>query len=271
VHLNEVAAEIGVVLVGRPRHGANAGAYAVRTADGTDAVLKIVTDAPEESALVAALRTRGYPIPAVMRSGTIGDVAYELTELVDGAPVDQPAIEQLRAVEDLIARQRDIGLGSGDWIEHMVTSVTAGCSGYCEHAAMRSHSEATRALLERLRRLADARRDVDVRTVDAVHYDFSPYNVLVRGDDVTGVVDWDGARLGDAAFDLVTLAFYTYDIEVRDALVAAAGARTSAPALELYAAHMVLRQVDWSLRHHESAEAEWFMGIGETLLGRLAT
>jgi phosphotransferase family enzyme len=275
IDVNEVADAIGVVLAHRLPHGANAGAHAVRTSDGVDAVLKVVAKEPSEarpeSVLVGALRARGYPMPAILRSGTVGKAHYELWELVDGTPMDQPTPAQLPAIRDAIDRQRAIGLGESDWVGHMVTSVTDGCVGYCEHAAMRAHSERTRALLDQLRRVADERRGIEVPTDDAVHYDFSPYNIVVREDRITGVVDWDGARLGDAAFDLVTLAFYTYDAVVRDALIAAA--RESAPrsAIELYAAHMVLRQVDWSLRHHGPAEVEWFMGIGSALLARVAT
>ena len=76
-------------------------------------------------------------------------------------------------------------------------------------------------MLERLRRIADAAQRIDVSDRDVVHYDFSPHNVLVDDDRITGVVDWDGATNGDAAFDLVTLASFTYDYAVRDELLAA--------------------------------------------------
>ena len=108
--------------------------------------------------------------------------------------------------------------------------------------------------------------NLDVADTDVVHYDFSPYNIIASGDRITGVVDWDGATSGDAAFDLVTLATYTYDFGLRDELLAAAAASTAPRALALYAAHMVLRQVDWSLRHHDEATVEWFLGIGTALL-----
>ncbi len=58
---------------------------------------------------------------------------------------------------------------------------------------------------------------------------------------------------GDRAFDLATLLFYFYDHDEirgqRARLLDLAGP----PAACAYLAHMVLRQVDWSLRHHPAA------------------
>ena len=96
--------------------------------------------------------------------------------------------------------------------------------------------------------------------------DLAPHNTLVDGDRITGVIDWEGSTTGDAAFDLVTHALYTFDVGLRDALLDAARARTDADALPLYAAHMVLRQVDWSIRFHDPAAGAWSIGIGTALL-----
>ena len=65
------------------------------------------------------------------------------------------------------------------------------------------------------------------------------------------------ATSGDAAFDLVTLAYYTYDPILHIAILDAARARTDPRALALYAAHMVLRQVDWSLHYHDAAAVRY--------------
>ena len=59
---------------------------------------------------------------------------------------------------------------------------------------------------------------------------------------------------------------YTYDTELRRRLLDAARARTDPAALRLYAAHMVLRQVDWSIRHHGGTEVRWFVDTGTALL-----
>jgi hypothetical protein len=270
VEPHEIAAAIGVEFIGRLAHGEGSGAYAVRIADGTQAVLKLFTgdvlDLGAPASVTDTLRARGYPAPATFAAGAVDGTGYRLIELLAGEPVEELSAGLLPNVFELIALQRDVGLvGRQPWVDDMVTSVVDGRTGYCEHAAMAAHSDETRALLDRLRRIADDARNVSVATADVVHYDFSPYNILASGDRITGVVDWDGATSGDAAFDLVTLASYTYDDAVRDELLAVAAA-TDPRALALYAAHMVLRQVDWSLRHHDEGTVEWFLGIGVALL-----
>jgi hypothetical protein len=56
---------------------------------------------------------------------------------------------------------------------------------------------------------------------------------------------------GNRAFDLATLLFYRYDHEDIRHLLRARLLDLAGPlAARAYLAHMVLRQVDWSLRHH---------------------
>ena len=271
VEPSDIAAANGVELIGRLPHGEGTGAYEVRRADGTSAVLKLFTgdvfDLGGSTELTDALRARGYPAPMIDTAGVVDGVRYEIQQRMPGEPLEQATSDRVGPLRELIQLQRDVGLpGRGPWLDDMVSSVVDGCTGYCEHAAMIDHSDETRTMLERLRRIADQARGVAISDADVVHYDFSPYNVLVVGDRITGVVDWDGATSGDAAFDLVTLAAFTYDYSVRDELLAVAATLTEPRALALYAAHMVLRQVDWSLRNHGETEVAWFMGIGTDLL-----
>jgi aminoglycoside phosphotransferase (APT) family kinase protein len=92
---------------------------------------------------------------------------------------------------------------------------------------------------------------------DFVHFDFNPANLLSDGTSVTGVIDVNPPVLaGDRAFDLATLLFYHYDHDtirdrLRERLLDLAGPRPASA----YLAHMVLRQVDWSLRFHPGVPA----------------
>ena len=88
-----------------------------------------------------------------------------------------------------------------------------------------------------------------------MHYDFNLANLLSDGTSITGVIDINPPALaGDRAFDLATLLFYLYDHEeLRDRLRARILELTSRSAADAYLAHMVLRQVEWSLRHYPGA------------------
>jgi hypothetical protein len=233
-------------------------------------VLKIesglVADFAVAHALTHGLRARGCPVPARLDHGSVGGIRYELLELLPGKSLETVTPGLLPDVVRVHELLYDLDMpGRAPWLDDMVTSVTEGRSGYCEHAALRAHDP---DLLDRLRSIADAAAHAETPTADAVHFDFSPLNILAADDRVTGVVDWNGATSGDASFDLVTLAFYTHDADVHATLLDRARARTDPRALQLYAAHMVLRQVDWSLRFHPD-QLPWFTDLGLALLAEV--
>ena len=80
-------------------------------------------------------------------------------------------------------------------------------------------------------------------------------NLLSDGQRITGVVDINPPPLsGDRAFDLATLLFYVYDAaELRSRILARLSVLAGWDAVRAYLAHMVLRQVEWSVRHHPDA------------------
>jgi aminoglycoside phosphotransferase len=269
VEAADLARAIGCTLVRQLGGGEGEGAYEVRAADDTRAVLKFTRgghlDFERAAVVTAALRARDYPAPATLATGTVDGVRYGLTELMPGSPLPELTAAFLPRVIDLVDRQQAVGLpGRAPWVLDMVTSVVDGRAGYCEHAAMQSYSSETAAFLDRLRTIAAAHADVDVASDDVVHTDFHTRNMVAVGDEVTGVFDWEGATSGDRTFDLVTQALYAPNF--RAALLEAAAHRTDPRALELYAAHMALRQVDWSIRHHGPAEVRWALDQGNALL-----
>ena len=79
-----------------------------------------------------------------------------------------------------------------------------------------------------------------------MHWDYTTANILARGDEITGVVDWDGVCKGDRLFDLVTLYYYTRTQSLRDYVAE----RLRPAVLAAYLAAMVVRQVAYSLKFH---------------------
>jgi aminoglycoside phosphotransferase (APT) family kinase protein len=127
---------------------------------------------------------------------------------------------------------------------------------YCLHSTLQARPD-TRGLLRVVRRIGDRYGPAIPAADDFVHYDFTPANLLTDGAAVTAVIAINPPVLaGDRAFDLATLLFCRYGHDdIRDLLRARlldlAGPQTARACL----AHMVLRQVDWSLRHHPTAPA----------------
>jgi len=112
-------------------------------------------------------------------------------------------------------------------------------------------------LLAALRRIGENCGPAVPPGVDFTHFDFQFLNLLSDGHAITGVIDVNPPPLcGDRAFDLVTLLFYVYDTdELRRPILARLSGLASRPAVRAYLAHMVLRQVEWSVRHHPGAPA----------------
>ena len=152
----------------------------------------------------------------------------------------------------------------------LVLSVLRGFDEYCVIASLRDYSTTTAELLARLQALVTANADVALPTNDIVHFDFTAANILVVNGEISGVIDWDAPCAGDRAFDLATLLFYAGDQpELRAMLVRYYVERASWDTLRLYLAHMIVRQLDWSIRYHERAVVEHWLGVSQLIAREL--
>jgi hypothetical protein len=212
-----------------------------RDLDGLQAVIRVVD----------RLRSRWYPVTRYVVRGLHPSGAYVVQSALPGAPVKRLTASQIEQIVALNDRQRGLATTSTPpWPDQIVTDVLQGGDGYCLLDPMRRHSPATARLLEIVQGLVGQHRDVSAPTDDIVHFDFQPSNILAMPDKISGVVDWDGACPGDRAFDLATLLFYVYDQDTaRDALWHRLGEIAEPRATAVYLAHLIHRQVDWSIRH----------------------
>jgi Ser/Thr protein kinase RdoA (MazF antagonist) len=191
-------------------------------------------------------------------------LAFWVQERLSGSALDRGQPEPDRA---MLARllpelfrlndaQAGLGTGTRGWADLITRTLTTGGDGYCLHATLQARAD-TRDLLQVLRRIGDRCGPAIPAADDFVHYDFTLANLLSDGTTITGVIDVNPPVLaGDRAFDLATLLFYLYDQDgIRDLLYARLMDLAGPQAACAYLAHMVLRQVDWSLRFHPGAAA----------------
>ena len=255
-----------------PAGGESRNAFWITDRAGTVSVLKIMPDAPHEAAghlralgaVLARLRDRGYPAPRFHAVGHVPGLVYWVQQRLPGSPLDQgpggpDGAALARLLPELLAlndAQAGLGTGPRRWRGLLTQTLTSGGDGYCLHSTLQA-SPAARDLLPVLRRIGDRCGPAIPDGQDFVHYDFTPANLLTDGTSITGVIDINPPVLaGDRAFDLATLLFYHYDHDdIRDRLRARLLTLAAPQAACAYLAHMVLRQVDWSLRHHPAAAA----------------
>ena len=119
---------------------------------------------------------------------------------------------------------------------------------YVDLAVLELHSE---ELLRRCQASCPRAEGEFADPGDLVHWDYTTSNILAGGDEITGVVDWDGVCNGDRLFDLVTLYYYTRTTSLRDYVEA----RLRRDVFSAYLAAMVVRQVAYSLKFHRRRRA----------------
>jgi len=269
-----------IVRAGGPRlapvepmgHGA-VGAWLVRWPDGHRGVLTWAPPRPPDAGpggldqtltLVEAARSAGQPAPRYEAVVPLpaGDVAI-VQELAAGVPVTGPVGPRLvDHVLELAERRRRVLHGHPLAGEASSLSLRADGPGYCLHGPLADHDHRSRGLRERIEEIGAEPGADELRGADLVHFDYHLGNVLVdaaRGDRVSAIVDWDGARAGDVGLDLAILAF---DLSRRAPELAHRVERrlldtTDRRDVRRFWAHAALRMVDWSLRHHPEHVEHW--------------
>jgi aminoglycoside phosphotransferase (APT) family kinase protein len=253
--------------------GGEVGATDVRDDDGSRFVLKWwdgdAVSGRRAAALVERLRARGFPIPRFVIADDLGGVTVMLQEYVTGTVSDDVSAATVETLLALNGLQAVVGDAEpSDWSTYIAGSLLHGCEGYCLHQSLRDYDRRTAALLATIRATGEEVRDLP--SGDVVHIDFHHRNVLLDGGAVAAVIDWEGCRSGDAAFDLVTLAFGLTVARVpaaaRDRVWVEARRRAEPDVLRGYVAHMALRQVDWSIRHRTAADVDHWLGVAHTFL-----
>ncbi|HYL59849.1 MAG TPA: aminoglycoside phosphotransferase family protein [Candidatus Acidoferrales bacterium] len=260
--------------------GESGASYFVTDASGEQCVLKFGFSKEFEPAQAAEFTRRlldvGYPAPRYQLFGEAMGLKYSIQTRLPGKPwqaVTRATLDRVLAINHLQAGLAAVPTGEPfpPWPARVVEGVLVGFERYCVIDSLRRHSDASAALLGTLQELVARRAGEIPAAHDIVHWDFHRGNILTDGGRVTGVVDWEGACTGDRGFDLATYLFYSFeDIETRELLWREALECSGRSALSVYLAHMIVRQLDWSIRHHNPKMVDEQMARAEAILRALA-
>jgi Phosphotransferase enzyme family len=266
-----LSARTGVRLtVDGPCPGGQVGAAYVHWPDGERSVLKwrpntMLADLRAgELAVIDQLRAIGYPAPATQSAAQVGAAVVVVQELLPGTKTDHLGLGGLERALALNRLQAGQLAGRRD-IPPVELYLGEDGPGFCLHEPLRRHNRRSAALEARITATASEHSD-HLPGDDAVHVDFHPGNMLASGDEITGVIDWDGAGRGDRRLDLVTLRFGVHSGNADPEVVARLEAILDAMPDEVLRpawAHMSLRMTDWAIRHFAPADVEHWLDLAE--------
>jgi thiamine kinase-like enzyme len=263
-------------LVG-PLAGGETGATAIVDPSGRQLVLKWEADPVRQTQrlegirLAERLRTEaGWPVPR-QRSIAHDGLLLVTQEFMTGGVVTDLTHEFVDDVFEL--HERRLGLArpgdSSDFASDLIETLTDGGNGYCLHEPLRGFDHRTKRIVERIEEIGRSLRPEDLGGRDVVHWDLHPGNLLQAGGGLVAVVDLDFACVGDAAFDLATLAVASLEIRVDpgvsarlfEPVDALPEARRSA-----YLAHLLLRILDWPIRKGRNDDVEFWLAQANRLM-----
>lgn len=250
-----------------PCPGGQVGAAYVRWPDGHRSVLKWRPNSTRAATragqitVTDALRSAGYPAPAIELAAQIGHAVVTVQELLPGTRIDRfdtQFLDQALALNQLQAHR----LANRPDVPTASLYLRTDGPGFNLHEPLRQFSRRTAALERRIAALDVEHLSGD----DAIHLDFHPGNMLAAAGRITGVIDWDGAARGDRRIDLVTLRFGLESepatpeaVAQLDAVIDTFPDDVLVPAW----AHMSLRMTDWAIRHFTAADVEKWLDMAE--------
>jgi len=258
--------------------GGETGATEVQRDDGRRYVLKWELDPHNQRSrregvvLAERLRTdAGWPCPE-QHQVDVGDCLLVLQDLIPGAAVDHFTHELVDTLFE--THERRLGLSPGAlenrWASDMIEILVEGGNGYCLHQPLRDFDSRTRRVVERIEAVGRALTPADLSGNEIVHGDLHTGNLLQVDGRLSAVVDMDYTRVGDAEFDLVTLAVASLGVDADAGVRARLFTRgiDSLPDVKrhAYVGNLLLRCLDWPIRKNRREEIEFWLEQADRLL-----
>jgi Ser/Thr protein kinase RdoA (MazF antagonist) len=259
-----VATSLGWSLVEKCA-GGEFGAYEVRRGSER-AVLKVFAAELDHDALVGSVeltdraRAAGQLAPRYLDVGRYDDRTYSLQEWADGVLPERLSAATAAQMVDLLDTHAGVGAG---W------SGPAGFTPWWDQIEVLRDAghDIADELAEVLRDDPGPQFDGD----DVVHSDYHFRNVLVRGDAVISVIDWDATAVGDRWSDAVLLMWWCRAApelatpEAADLLQRVVETNLDDKRLARYAARMARTVLDFNQRTYPRTMARWLASVDEIL------
>lgn len=251
--------ELGYELGERAPGGLSGGAWFATSAEGAPVVLKW---SPAADALaryqrllpaLEELRARGLPVPRYAQVLPFAGGTLAAQTRLPGRSQDNPSPQALAELAELLTRKDDLAgpppaADPPRWGAFVVGALRAGRDGLATHEPLRAWSPRSARVLERVLAVGAAADPARFPAGGLVHLDLHTDNVLIEGQRISGIIDWEGACAGDPRYDLVQ---FVFDLDGHDqpAWEWVEALDLEPEVLRAYVALLVLKCTASALRH----------------------
>lgn len=244
-------------LSGRFKEGENQGAFALINREGTQFVLKY-THKPNwlkwierARTVTTQLKKASNLVPTYSIAGTFPEgLTFWIQTLLAGMPAQHLNERQIKSLLSFNKLQSGRAVSKEqNWSKYITGVVFRDEAGW--YKSLSEYAPATEALAKELEYLVAGKETCCTKTSDIVHGDLTLTNILVKDNQLIGIIDWDAAGCGDRTFDLAILLYYCYsNNQAQQILVNSILELVSFETLQIYLTYAILSQLDWSIRHH---------------------
>lgn len=233
------------------------------------AILKAWPDldsAPEISQSIELARrvhARGQLVPEYLNVGTAAGASYSLQRFVEGELPKPLTLAHARQLVALLEAHRDAAVGAAyDWPRWRRT---------WNRSILTSAAPRVRAIADELADVPGV-DSLDRPHDDVSHGDYHHQNLLVRGDQVVTVFDWEGAHPGDRQADLFKLAWWSaarpdhFSPDATAFLTTTVRSTLTGAELASYAADVATWMIDFFATAHPETLDAWLLNAVEQVL-----
>jgi Ser/Thr protein kinase RdoA (MazF antagonist) len=224
--------------------------------------------------LLSTLAKRGYPChPPRFAGKTRAGTSYWIQEYIEGQPMerlDDRFLEQVLSINELQAQSAQgipISIQSS-WSMYAYNVVFHNASDWFH--SLQRYSEATRDFAEAVVEDCQSCREMSLVHTDAVHGDFTPDNIIVNHNRITGVIDTAAMGQGTRAIDIATLLHYAYLYEysdtVKNRLLAYMTRYFDRQTITLALAYRIFAMIAWAINHDPQETIDDYLRKSKLLL-----
>jgi aminoglycoside phosphotransferase (APT) family kinase protein len=248
------------------------GALLLRDSAGTPFVLK-QWYRPQAIPILTLLASRGYPAKAPLIAGHTDDkMPYWIQAYLPGTPMaylHAQYCDQIIAINTLqAALPPHLHDPAQSWSTYAHRVIFQNESAW--FAMLQAYAPDVATFVEQLQAWAQTWKDTPLIHTDAVHGDFTPDNIVVQANHITGVIDTAAMGCGTRAIDLATLLHYAYlygySDEVKQHLHTSMAAHFDQGTIAIASAYRILAMLAWAAEHDPRTTVQHYIEQSRRLL-----